>query len=332
MTARRLMAAALSLSILLAQDTAALNSAGARALASGDLKTALSAFERAARADPKNAEVQFNLGLTLVRLGQPERAVAPLQRAAANPDVSAEARYVLGTCYFQLQEHEKAIEALTGLSDGPRAEHVLYMLEESNRLLRRNAEAREAFRQLNRRFPDSAWTHYLLAVALENRNELDKAIGEYKAALDRDPHLPNAPFAIGYLYWRQQDAETAKSWLEKQVAAQPCHALAIFYLGQIAQADQDKAEAANHYRRAIACDADSPEAHLRLGATLAEMNQNQEALRELKRAVELAPDNSSAHYRLAVLYKKLGRMEEANAEYVTVQRIKAKETPGDSKP
>jgi predicted Zn-dependent protease len=106
--------------------------------------------------------------------------------------------------------------------------------------------------------------------------------------------------------WRQHDSESAKPWLERQLTTQPCHALAVFYLGQIARDGQDATEAAKYYRKSISCDADSPEAHLRLGMTLAEMNQNPEALRELTRAVELAPDNPAAHYRLALLYRKLG--------------------------
>ena len=302
-----------------------MNQAGVRALQSGDLKAALSQFQAALQLDPKSAEAEFNLGLTLVRLGRPEKAVVPLQRVVSNAALSAEARYLLGTCYFQLLEHDKAVAVLKDLPEGPRTEHVLYMLEESNRMLGHAAEARDAFRQLNRRFPDSAWTHYLLAVAYENQPAFDKAIEEYKTALARDPKLPNAAFAIGYLYWRQQDTENAKLWLEKQVEAQPCHALAVFYLGQIARAEQDKAAAEKYFRNSLACDADSVEAHLRLGITLDEMNQNTEALRELKRAVELAPNNATAHYRLALIYRKLGRTKDSEAEYDAVRRIKAAE-------
>jgi tetratricopeptide (TPR) repeat protein len=328
MEARRLIAVALLSCIsLTAQDAAALNAAGARALTSGDLKIALSQFEKAAKLDPKNPELQFNLGLTLLRLGRPEQAAAPLERASSDPDLSAEARHLLGTCYFQLLNHAKVVSVLKGLTDGPRAEHVLYMLEESNRMLGHVAEARDAFRELNRRFPDSAWTHYLMAIAYENQPAVDKAIEEYKAALARDPKLPNAAFAIGYLYWRQQDAESAKSWLEKQVETQPCHALAVFYLGQIARAEQDKAAAEKHYRRAISCDADSVEAHIRLGMTLEDMNQNAEAIVELKRAIELAPENSTAHYRLALVYKKVGRAKDSEAEYEIVRRLKSSEKP-----
>jgi tetratricopeptide (TPR) repeat protein len=310
---------------LSAQTPAALNQAGKQALSTGDLKTALARFQDAARLDPKNPQIQFNLGLTLARAGRPKDALPPLKIAAADSALSAEARYLLGGCYFILSDYSPSVEALQGLDQGPRADHVLYLLEESYRRLGRVPEAGEAFRQLNRRFPDSAWTHYLLGNAYEHDARLDQAIEEYKTALARDPVLPNARFSIGYLYWRQQDLDTAKSWFEQELARQPCHDLASFYLGQIARDGQDPKGAAQRYRQSLACEANSAEAHLRLGIALGELNQNAEALGELRRAAELAPDNPAVHYRLGLLYRKLGRTAESQAEYDTVRRLQAKD-------
>ena len=275
--------------------------------------------------EPESPQGQFNLGFELAKSGRPKDAIDHLQRASADPALASESLYLLGACYFQLGRYPNAIASLDGLTNGSRADHVLYMLEESHRLLNHQPEAREAFRQLNRRFPDSAWTHYLLANAYEQQAQYDQAIAEYTAALARDPHLPNAPFAIGYMFWRQQDLDNAKTWFEKELAAQPCHALASFYLGQIARAGQDWTDAAKNFRRSLACDDTSSETHLRLGMTLTELNQDQEALRELRRAAQLAPENPTAHYRLAVLYKKLGRTAESQAEYDTLKRIQSKE-------
>src|SRR6202022_468702 len=94
------------------------------------------------------------------------------------------------------------------------------------------------------------------------------------------PHQPNAIFAIGYLYWRQQDYEAAKPWLEKELSNQACHAPAAFYLGKIARTGQDLHAGGRLYRKAIECDPGMANAHLRLGTVLAEMNQNQEAVQE----------------------------------------------------
>ncbi len=261
--------------------------------------------------------------MALVRSGHPKEAIPHLSEAASDPALSVEARYLLGAAYFSMADYANAVDKLQDLKMGTRADHVLFMLEESNRLLGRIKEARQCFVELNRGFPDSPWRHFLLGAAYENQSEPEKALSEYKLAIARDPQHPNASFAIGYLYWRQQDYDAAKSWLERELSNQPCHAPAAFYLGEIARVGQDFKTGMQFYRNAIECDPNMANAHLRLGTLLTEMNQDRDALDELRRAAELDPQNPSPHYRLALVYKKLGRTSEARSEYDTVSRLNA---------
>jgi tetratricopeptide (TPR) repeat protein len=306
-----------------AQNARVLNEEGSRSLAKGDLASALARFQRAARLEPANTEIQFNIGLALVRMGQPKNAFTHLQRAAADPSLAPESHYLLGTAHFAAGDYANVATQLSDLRTSAHAEHVLYMLEESYRLTGRVAEARETFRELNRRFPDSSWTHYLLGEAHENQSENEKAIEEYKNALHKDAAQPNANFVIGYIYWRDHNYEAAKLWLEKQLAVQPCHALASYYLGEIARTDQDLNSAERFYRRAIGCDEHNAKAHIGLGIVLGELTRSDEAVRELQRAIRLDPKNTTPHYRLAVLYGKLGRKGEAEAEYARVKQMQA---------
>jgi len=314
---------------LLASDARTLNDQGTRALEANDLPAALDRFRSASKLEPSNSEVRFNIGLTLLRMGRAKEAVASLQGVSKPTD---EARYLLGMAHFQLAEYEKAAEEIKDLRDFPRMDHVLYMREECNRLLGRTQEARENFRELNRRFPDSPWMHFLLGNAYENQANPEQARAEYKLALARDPHQPNANFALGYLYFREQDYEQARPWFENELAVQSCHALASFYLGEMARAAANLDGAVRHYRQSIACNADSAEAHLKLGSALAELKRNQEALSELKRAAQLAPENSSAHYRLALRYNTLGRDADAQLEYAAVKRIQEERPKVDIAP
>jgi len=83
-----------------AQNARVLNEEGSRSLAKGDLASALARFQRAARLEPANTEIQFNIGLALVRMGQPKNAFTHLQRAAADPSLAPESHYLLGTAHF----------------------------------------------------------------------------------------------------------------------------------------------------------------------------------------------------------------------------------------
>jgi tetratricopeptide (TPR) repeat protein len=299
------------------------NEEGKAALARGDFETARTRFQAAAKADPHNLQIQFNLGLAAIRLGQPRQAIAPLRKAAADPSLAAEAHYLLGAAYFESGEFPEVAANLAGLENSAHAEHVLFLLEESYRLTHRAAEARQAFHLLNSRFPDSPWVHYLLANAYENQAENEKAIAEYKVALVHAPKLPNANFAIGYLYFQDKDFEQAKTWLRQELAVQSCHTLAYYYLAEIARTGGDANDAGRQYRRALACDDRNAKAHTGLGILLTGLHRNEEAMRELRHAIQLDPGDATPHYRLAVLYRELGRKAEADAEYARVKQINA---------
>jgi tetratricopeptide (TPR) repeat protein len=304
------------------QPAASLNAEGSHALTGGDLTTAITKFRSAARLDPANQQIQLNLGLALIRAGKFDDAIVPLENAARNPALAGEAHMLLGADYFESKQYGKAIAHLKDLQNNERQDRVFYMLEESYRLTGQKAEARDAFHQIITRFPDSGWTHFLLASAYENQQQPEKAIAEYREAIERDPAIPNARFAIGYLYWRQQDSEQARTWLKAE-AKRGCHSLANFYLGEIARGEKNTASAAILYRRAIACDPSNGDAHLRLGSVLTDQKRYPAALIELKKAVQLEPRQSAPHYHLGALYRQIGRKVEAEAEYRKVREIHA---------
>ena len=312
---------------MFAQTAEQLNQNASRALASGQLDTALSQLQQAAKRFPQNTRIQYNLGLALSRKGRLREAVAPLKKAAADPALASEAHFLLGADYFEDKDYAAATNELRQLDRSVQRERVLYMLEESSRRTGHLDEAKAAFHELITNYPDSAWTHYLLGNAYEDQQELDKAIEEYKQALKKDPSIPNAEFIIGYLYWRQSDSENARTWLEKE-AAKSCHGLANYYLGEIARAEKDLPKAESLYRRSLACDGSNSNAHLRLGMLLEEQKRYGEAAAQLKEATRLAPDISSGHYHLASVYRSLGRKAEAQIEFDKVRQIQTAKDNG----
>ena len=197
--------------------------------------------------------------------------------------------------------------------------HILYLTEECNRLTHRVQGAREAFIRLNREFPDTAWTHLLLGNALENQDRPEQAIAEYKLALAADAAVPNTNFAIGYIYWRQQDFRNARAYLTAETK-RACHSLAYQILGEIARSEGNLASAEHSYRKAIECDSTAGAPHLRLGVVLDQQHRYPEAITELKLAARLLPDDSAPHYRLGTVYRELGRPADAEAEFALVRQ------------
>ena len=310
-----------------AQTAAELNSEAAKEIAASRFDAAITKLRAAAQRFPNDGAIQLNLGFALIRKGRLADALPPLRQATQDSAVAAEARFLIGADYFESGEYARAITELGNLENPAHAERALYMLEESNRRTGHVEEAKAAFHQLITRYPDSAWTHYLMGTAYEAQQQLDKAIDEYTKALETDPSIPNANFAIGYIYWRQQDTEKAREWLKKE-ASKGCHSLANFYLGEIARSDHDLQTAERLYRRALECDPSSSEAHVRLGIVLADEKRYKEAIGHFKEAIRIQPNESSAHYHLAEVYSHTGQSVLAKSEYEKVREIQAAKDNG----
>lgn len=309
------------------QTAEEINNEAAKDIAASRFDAAIAKLRAGSRRYPNDANIQLNLGLALIRKGRLDEAVAPLHKAVQDPAVAPEAHFLLAADYFESGEYAKAIPELENVENPAHAERVLYMLEESNRRTGHVEEAKAAFHQLITRYPDSAWTHYLMGTAYEDQQQLDKAVDEYTKALEKDPSIPNANFAIGYIYWRQQDTENAREWLKKE-AGKSCHSLANFYLGEIARGDRDLQTAEGLYGRALQCDPSNSEAHVRLGILLADEKRYKEAIGHFKDAIRLQPNESSAHYHLAEVYSHTGQSVLAKAEYEKVRQIQAAKDNG----
>jgi protein O-GlcNAc transferase len=137
------------------------------------------------------------------------------------------------------------------------------------------------------------------------------------------PGMPEVNFAIGYIYWKQQDYLQAQPWLEKELTIQPCYAAAHHYLGDIQRRTGNADAAAKRFRQALRCDANWADPYLGLGAVLEEQKQFGEAIRLLREFVRRQPDRADGRYRLARALQGAGRTAEAAAEFRKVEEMKA---------
>jgi tetratricopeptide (TPR) repeat protein len=102
-------------------DSAAVRLALAKAqIARRDVPGAVTELKKAAELDPKNAEAQYQLGNTLLRMkGDAAGSVAPFQQAAALEPGNAQYAASLGTALVAAQQFGPAIDVLTKLTSQP---------------------------------------------------------------------------------------------------------------------------------------------------------------------------------------------------------------------
>ena len=166
------------------------NVRGLALLLRGDPSEALAAFEKALAANPKLSEARLNRGLTHLRLGSFAKASADFGAVAADEasPVRADAAYHNGIALDRLGRTQEA-EA---------------MLDRALRL-------------------DPALDAALLyrGMLAERRGDLQSAGRSYLDYLDRHPKSVVAMLRFGVAAQKSGRFETAKTWLQRVIAASP---------------------------------------------------------------------------------------------------------------
>ena len=119
----------------------------------GSEQEALEAFERALERAPFFVDARYNLGLVLLRIGEPERARAHLERVAAERPGDKDARYAHAAAHFHSGDYAGAIDEL------------------------------EAALALDPEFLRARWTY---ALALQRSGRVQQARRQWEAYLERD--------------------------------------------------------------------------------------------------------------------------------------------------
>lgn len=293
-------------------------------MAEGRLDEALQRFREATELRPDDPALEFNVGLTLFRMGRFAEALPSLERATEHPPSATQAHFLRGTVYFEGGNFEAAAPALEAAREHAQlGEQALYMLVEIYRLGGDAERSQECFLELQRRFPDSAYYHKLMGAAYDAEGLFEEAAGEFQAALRKEPGMPEVAYAIGLMHYKQRDHVGAETWLERELSIQPCFEKAHYYLGEIAAAGDNPSEAESRYRQSIACNAQYAAGHAGLGALLLKARQHEQALEMLLRAVALDPESADAQYSLGQVLLRLGRKEEAQTAFRKVDEIHA---------
>ena len=224
----------------------------------GRTGAATRSFAAAAALTPASARAFYNLGVSLLESGQPQRALAPLQNALATERArgapSGEVFLGLATAYDQLgqpAEAQRAAEAAaTRLGEGPGERRLrLDATAIVGRALYRAGNYRGALvalREVARARPNSAQAQLWLGLAHYQLGDYTEAAAAYERAVGLEPDNLDARLNLGAAYLaseRYADAESVYTLITQQNAED---AEAFYNLGWslFSQGRGDEAQAA----------------------------------------------------------------------------------------
>ena len=234
--------------------------------ANGDLATARTHLEEAAKLDPNRYSTHFNLGCTLEQLQDYAGAKEQLQKAIELEPNEPESRFELAKVLRKLGETDAAQQQLIlyqkQLKD--QSDHTIAAQKSTQAAEAARAgdkqKAAALYREAIAVVPDNAGLHYQLAVVLKDLN----------------------------------DKEGERNALEQAVKIDPTFAVAQYQLGYSNSRNGDEVGAEQRFRLAIHASPGYVQAWIALAATLATESRIPDALQAVDSALKIAPDNSEA--------------------------------------
>ena len=242
----------------------------------------------------------------------------PMLRAAYPLIAERDRRRAAGAarvrCAMQMERIDEGLSSLRTLNrEFPGDPDVLYLSTHvySDLSLR-------ASRELMRLAPASPQLRELTAETFEAQGRWEEAAGEYRAALERDPHRAGIHFRIGRLLLSRPGGEDhrdeARAEFEAELRIDPEDAACEFVLGELDRKAGNDAAALARYERATKLDAAFTEAWAALGRTLVKLGRGADAIAPLLTAEKLQPEDPQTHFQLAQAYRQAGRQEDAARE------------------
>jgi len=277
----------------------------------GNAQGARDALNRAQQAAPRNAEVAYQYGQFLEKLGDLDGAEVQYLRALSNTPGHVASHLALGGLYRKRndtvrsrQQYSAALDA--GASDPEQLKQIGNVLLEDSEY-DPAATAFERATKVNNNDPE---LHHGLAIAYLRQGKFDDAQREEQLALDlRNGQYPEALVGLGDIALERGDPGEAVAQYNTALKLDNARTSAYLGLGRTSVAAGNWAVAQAHFSDAVRSNPNSPEAHFWLAESLEHQSTPNAAIGEYARAIALKPNYPEAYYGLAQAQMDVGQFD-----------------------
>ena len=279
-------------------------------------KDPLLALQKAAHLLPGDVGMHYNLGNTLIGLGQFQDAAASYRRALHIKPDFAEAHNELGNALNALGQFEQAVASCRrALKINPGFAEAHSNLGNAQRELGQYQDAVSSYHRALQLKPDFAEVHGNLGNALRDIGQLDDAVASYRRAVELKPDSAISHSNLGNALKELGQLDGAVAHCRRAVELKPDFAEAHSNLGNALKELGQLESAVASFHRAVTFMPDSAEVHSNLGNALRDLGQLDEAMASCRRALQLKPDFVAAHWNLSLVLLTLGQYAEAWPHY-----------------
>lgn len=144
----------------------------------------------------------------------------------------------------------------------------------------------------------------------KDRKHLDKALAEFKAAMNVRPDDALSHYNLGNFYSARREFDKAINSYKTSLKLHPDLLIAYVNASIAYNITGDNKKAEQSLRKALEIDSDNLAANLNLGMLLGEMGRMEEAEKAFRKALKADPESAPAAYNLGVILAK-DRIDEA---------------------
>ena len=199
-----------------------------------EFRAAAEQFALAARWDPQQDGVDYNLGLAYYKSGSYKQATAPLETEVKAHPANRPATLLLGMSWFMLENYARASELLGGVFEAqPTDINIYYALASSLIHQGKTDVADRVIEQMKTISGDSAQLHLLLGEEYYSRGDIARALAELGEVGTSNSHTLLVHRCAGLLYLHLNKRGEAMREFDRELALNPADVQAKYYLGDV---------------------------------------------------------------------------------------------------
>lgn len=293
-------------------DTALIES-GKQYMAKKDYGRAALQFRNAIRANPKNAEAQYQLALAQIGFGDKIGAYRSLAKALDLNPKHMEAQLAIADLLLtgnsdanvkEAKEHAQAV-----LDASPGNPDALDAMALADLRLGNREEGLELLEQAAKKAPDHLQTAEMLVAARLAQNDKAGAEQILKAAIAKAPDSLNGHLMLGAFYLLVGKNQAAEQELRGVLQSDPNNALALLDLATVFNNEGRKNEAEDMYRR-LSTGPTNPYRSA-YGSYLFRIGKQKEGVAEFERLAKIDAKDNNVRARLVAAYIATKRIADA---------------------
>ena len=301
------------------------NSIGLLRAEQQDFREAASQFALAAKWNPNQEGLNYNLGLAYYKSESYKEAIPALENELKIDSTNIGIKQLLGLSYFATSDYAHAATLLTEVVAAKSQDAALYYplalslikdgkLDEANRVVEQMVTIGENTPQL----------HILFSQAHYERGEVDKALEELRTALSLDKNVRLAHFYTGLIHLKAGKFPDAAREFQAELAVNPNDFQAKYHLAFVVLAQQETERGIAMMRDIVREQPEFADARYELGKALLQKGDVKGSVENLEIAVRLSPDQPHVHYQLGRAYIAAGRKTEGESQLEISKQLKEK--------